>query len=182
MSENDPTPQKVEKEQKNSSEKAEVKKTPAKKSNKSMWIVLGSIAAVLFLGFIGVIIAGIVLVSNVTKDITATSDKVVIAVQNEDSDSLYTLASRTFTDATPISEVVSTLAQISPLLKGSTFSVTSTSIEKNSGSPETAVVDYKIKTDDGTIYMQVTLEKENDTWELLNFQTSKTAFESDSSN
>lgn len=161
----------------NSNVSTETKKTenpsPVKKSsNKSLWIILSVIAGVFLLGFIGIIVAGWLLISGATKDITKASDAVVVAVINNSPDDIFANASSNFKDATKEEDVVSTLNRISPVLADGTFKVTSTKVNKANGL-ESAVVNYTIKTPDGKYYMQVNLEKENDSWAMVNFQTSQ---------
>lgn len=154
--------------------------TTNKKSNKSLWIILSVVAGVFLLGFIGIIVAGWLLISGATKDITKTSDAVVVAVINNSPDDIFAVASSTFKDATKEEDVISTLDRISPVLADGTYKVTNTKVSKTS-SGETAVVDYKITTPDGKYYMRVNLEKEGDSWAMLNFQTSQQPIENQSS-
>lgn len=157
------------------------KNNASKKSNKSLWIILSVVAGVFVLGFIGILVAGWLLISGATKDITKTSDEVVTAVINNSPDDLFNVASSAFTDSTSEEEVTAILDRVSPLLADGTFTVTGTKVNKSSGNYETAVVDYKIKTDNKTYYMQVTLIKDGDTWAMLNFQTSESPINTSSS-
>lgn len=154
---------------------------PSKKSsNKSLWIILSVVAGVFLLGFIGILVAGWLLISGATKDITKTSDAVVVAVINNSPDDIFAVASSTFKDATKEEDVVSTLDRISSVLADGTYKVTNTKVS-NTSSGETAAVDYKITTPDGKYYMRVNLEKEGDSWAMLNFQTSQQPIESSNS-
>jgi hypothetical protein len=142
-----------------------------KKKKTKVWLILGLIGGVLVLGFIGFIAAIFMLVGSVAKDAIVVSDKVVVATINNKPNDVYALTGVTFQKSSSLEDVVAVLNQVSPLLVNGNYTVVNKSVDKSSGSNQTATIDYRITSKDGTFYMRVLLEKQTDGWKMVNFQT-----------
>lgn len=132
--------------------------------------LLIKIVAIVSIVFVAVLIIVFVVIGSATRAPQKVSDQFVNDVQSGDSSAAYALTNQTFQNATTQEELDSVVKRISPLLQGQE-KVTNRAIEKSTGIPTTAVFVYEVKTSDGTKYMKVELQKDGDTWKVLNFKS-----------
>jgi hypothetical protein len=119
------------------------------------------------------IVAGIMIALKATAAPQKVSDQFVNDVQANDATAAYALTSDSFKKVTTQAQLTDVVAQVSPTLKGDE-KVSGRAVYKYSGTPQTAVLVYSVKTSDGTMYIKTELQKSGDTWQVINFHSSKT--------
>lgn len=146
---------------------------PSSKKSLPKWLKI-------ILGIIGVILIIIVVAITAayfgTKAPQKISDKFIDDIQAADTSSAYALTSSAFKQATSQDQLDQLIQNISPLSKGNE-KVTGRSIEKSTGSPETAAIVYEIKNDSNTLYIRTILQKNDGEWQVVNFRSSETPLE-----
>ncbi len=131
------------------------------------FVVIAIIAVTLFLTFFG----------NATRQAQNVSDQVMNAIQADDSDAVYALATSDFKKVTTKASLTAALREISPLLRGEE-SVTDSALA-SSGGESYAVFVYGIKTDDGTKYVKITEKNDDNKWLVQYFRASDTSLKAE---
>lgn len=126
--------------------------------------------------FIVFIVIAIFVATSATKAPQKISDQFVNDVQSSNTSAAYALTSKGFQEATTEEQLDTLVKRVGPVLQGEE-KVSGRAIEKSTGSPQTAVLVYEVKTSDGTKYMKVELQKDGNTWQVVNFRSSDTPLE-----
>lgn len=105
-----------------------------------------------------------------TKEPQKISDQFVNAVQATDSSAAYALTSQSFQQATSSAQLDQVIQRVGPVLVGEE-KVSGRAIQKSAGSAQTAVIVYSVQTSNGMKYMRVTLQKNGDAWQVVNFKS-----------
>jgi hypothetical protein len=140
-------------------------------STKKSRIVLKVLGGIIILAVVFLII-GIFVLNQSTKDAEVVSNKFLADIQSNNASAAYGLTTPTFQKIESESKLADLFSQISPDLKGSD-SVVGKAVYKTSGSPDEAVLVYKVKISTGTNYIRFVL-LDNKPWQVLNFRASST--------
>lgn len=138
------------------------------------WLKIVS-AVLLFFTIVGAITYFVVM--NTTNAPKQISDQFVNSIQSGNTEESYKLTSNAFKEATSIDSLENIINQIRPSLQGEEKTI-ARSIKASTGNKDTAVIVYKVDTSEGSNYIKVVLQKNNDTWEVLNFRSSDTELDS----
>lgn len=140
-----------------------------KRIPKWLKIVLIVFGCFIALAIIGAVIGGVVAVS-ATKAPQKVSDQFVNDVQSGDTSAAYALTSSSFQGATSQDQLDTLIKRIGPLVQGQE-KITGRTIAKSTGIPTTAVLVYSVPTSNGTKYIKTELQKNNSTWQIINFRS-----------
>lgn len=128
-------------------------------------VILGGILALFLALFVTVNIA--------TTEPLKVSNELVANIQRLNGTETYNLLSNDAQETTSEAEVESIVNQIGPVLTGKP-KVESKEINASTEKRSTSIIVYEIFGNDGYIYnLTVTLIKNNDRWQVLNFQSIK---------
>lgn len=130
------------------------------------WII---IVGVIVLVFIVLIVVAALAATTATKAPQKISDQFMNQLQSGDTGAAYALTSKTFKEATTEVQLTQIVKQVSPHVQGEE-KVTKRAIHKSTGVPQTAVLVYEVKTSEGTRYVKVELQKDGDSWQVINFR------------
>ncbi|HSX30861.1 MAG TPA: hypothetical protein VLE99_03000 [Candidatus Saccharimonadales bacterium] len=128
------------------------------------------IVGVIIIIFIVAIVVAVIVATAATKAPQKVSDQFVNDLQSGNSSAAYALTNQAFQGATTEGQLDSIVQRISPGLQGQE-KVTGRAIDKSTGSPETAVLVYTIKTSNGNAYVKTELRKSGNVWQILNFKS-----------
>lgn len=158
------------------SQETPIKSDSPKRKKKILWIIVALVVSLALLISISFVVTKYIIATNTAKAAVLVSDKVVVATINNQPDKLYELTGKAFRDETKKDDVVTVLKQVSPVLANADFTVVYKSITQEPGRNQMAIVNYKLTTKQGTVYMRVLAEKEADGWKMVNFETQDTPF------
>lgn len=97
------------------------------------------------------------------------SDQFINDIQSGKTSAAYGLTSNSFKEATSEDQLDQLIKNIGPALQGEE-KVSGRSIETSTSSLETAILVYDVKTQSGTSYIRVVLQKSGDNWQVVNFR------------
>ncbi|MGB4758444.1 MAG: hypothetical protein WBP26_00110 [Candidatus Saccharimonadales bacterium] len=140
--------------------------SPAKKRFPT-WLKIISIVVVVLVAA-AIIVA--VVVTGATKAPQKVSDQFVNELQAGNTSAAYALTSESFQEATSEEQLDNIIKQVSPAIRGEE-KITERFIGKTLGSPETVVLVYTINTSNGSVYIKTQLQKNDDTWKIINFRS-----------
>lgn len=135
-------------------------------------IVIGSFMVIVVL----FIVAVFLLVGNKTKDAEKVSNQFVNNLQAGDSDAIYAQTTPSFKKITSSDTNKQFVDTISPAIQGEE-KITGRKIQSSAGNKSFTSIVYDIDTAKGTSYLRIVMEKDNDTWKVLNFRASETRLE-----
>lgn len=155
-----------------STEPAQVPAPPRKKRF-PVWlkIIVGIVVV-----FAALMIALFILAGAVTKAPQKISDQFINDVQSANTAAAYSRTSVSFQKATTQEDLEQVITRISPLLQGEE-KISGRALEKNSGSPKTAVFVYDVSTANGTKYIKIVLQEDDSGWKVVNFRSSDSILE-----
>jgi hypothetical protein len=141
--------------------------TPKKSPLKLILKLLG----VIFVLFIIVILFAVFVANSATKAPQKISDEFISDVFAGKTDAAYMLTSKVFQKITTKDSLDSIVKAQGTILKGKT-SVTNRAIYKATGQPETAVLVYSDKSNDGnTYYIKTEMQKNDGVWQVASFRS-----------
>jgi hypothetical protein len=144
----------------------------APKKGVPTWFKIAIIAAGVFIVLgVGGFVALFYFVGSATKDAEKVSNQLVVNIQGDNPDAVYSVTSSEFQESTSSEELDEALEQISPLLQGKTTVIERKVVKHDN--KEFVVLVYSVATDDGTKYLRVVLQKVDGEWKVFNFRASE---------
>ena len=144
-------------------------KTPAPKKKSKVGLIIGLVVAVLLI--IGLLIGwGVMTVINSANAPAKTSSELIGDIQVNKTSAAYNLLSDEAKSTISEDEFDKLIGKIGPVLNGEPKKISS-QVNTDNGKT-TAVVTYEIKGSDNNTYLfTVTLVKNNDTWQIQEFES-----------
>lgn len=137
---------------------------------------------VIFGAIVAIIAVLLIIINAATAAPVKVSNQLVADIQAKNATSAYSLLSKEAKNATDPQAFQATVDQIGPILTGKP-NMKSKEVNAQTGNASTAKVVYEIQGNDGLVYVfTVNLVKEDDSWKVMNFEsTKKSGGSSDSS-
>ncbi|MFZ1459092.1 MAG: hypothetical protein WAT17_04400 [Candidatus Saccharimonadales bacterium] len=149
---------------------------PSTKKRIPKWLKIIGIVVAVFVVFILVVTIITVAATSAAQKV---SDEFVNDLQASNTSAAYGLTAKRFQASTTEIQLDDVVQQIAPTLQGEE-TVTGRAIESSSGSAQTAVLVYTIKTPaSSTAYIKVELQKDDDNWRVINFRSSETPLDTE---
>lgn len=149
---------------------------PAKKFPLWAKLVIGFVA-LLIVGSVGLVLLVNTVLNIQTKKAEELSNKVVNAIQADDSATIISVAGSEFKAASSDAEVKAVVDSISPGLQGEE-KITGRAVAKRNNQ-QIAIFVYTVPTSQGDRYIRVIVQSQNGDWQLLNFQAAETPLSND---